>query len=56
MTNLRFREPHEEWIHEIKLARIREQPKVSSDQLERGKGIEIGTNSSLDSLYESFAE
>ena len=36
---LRFLETHEEWIHDIKLARIRKQPKVGSDQLERGKGI-----------------
>ena len=53
---LRFQETHEEWIHEIKLAHLREQLKVGSDQLNRGEGIQISTSAALDSLFESFSE
>ena len=33
---LRFMETHEDWIHELKLAHLREQLKVGVDQLDRG--------------------
>ncbi|MGB5458266.1 MAG: type II toxin-antitoxin system ParD family antitoxin, partial [Gammaproteobacteria bacterium] len=35
---LRFMETHEDWIHEIKLTRLREQLKVGADQLDRAEG------------------
>ena len=44
---LRFMETHEDWIHELKLAHLREQLKVGVDQLDRGDGIEIGSKSAL---------
>ena len=51
---LRFMETHEDWIHEIKLARLREQLKVGVDQLEQGKGITIESRSALDTLFDDI--
>ena len=48
---LRFMETHEDWIRELKLARLREQLKVGTDQLDRGEGIEIETKPALDTLF-----
>ena len=51
---LRFMETHEEWIRELKLARLREQLKVGTDQLDRGEGIEIETKAALDTLFDDI--
>ncbi|HBR99379.1 MAG TPA: type II toxin-antitoxin system ParD family antitoxin [Gammaproteobacteria bacterium] len=51
---LRFMETHEDWIHEIKLARLREQLKVGTDQLDRGEGIAIESTSALDTLFDDI--
>jgi antitoxin ParD1/3/4 len=51
---LRFMEIHEDWIHEIKLARLREQLKEGIDQLDRGEGIAIESKSALDSLFDDI--
>jgi antitoxin ParD1/3/4 len=51
---LRFIETHEDWIHEVKLARLREQLKVGIDQLNHGKGIVIESRSALDTLFEDI--
>lgn len=48
---LRFMESHEDWIHEVKLARLREQLKVGIDQLERGEGIKIESKAELEALF-----
>lgn len=48
---LRFMDTHEDWIHEVKLARLREQLKVGTDQLDRGEGIAIESKASLDALF-----
>lgn len=48
---LRFMDTHEEWIHEVKLARLREQLKVGTGQIDSGEGISIKSKSSLDSLF-----
>ncbi len=50
---LRFMDTHEEWIHEIKLAHLRDQLKVGADQLERGEGIAIESLSYLASLCDN---
>ena len=50
---LRFMDTHEEWIHEIKLARLREQLKIGVDQLERGQGVTIESKEDLDSLFDA---
>ena len=39
---LRFMDTHEDWIHELKLARLREQLKAGTDQLDRGEDEETG--------------
>ena len=51
---LRFMETHEDWIHEIKLTRLREQLKVGTDQLDQGKGIAIESRSALDTLFDEI--
>jgi antitoxin ParD1/3/4 len=51
---LRFVDTHEDWIREVKLARLREQLKVATDQLDRGEGIAIESKSALDSLFDDI--
>ena len=51
---LRFMDTHEDWIHEVKMARLREQLKVGTDQLDRGEGIAIASKAELDSLFEDI--
>lgn len=51
---LRFMETHEDWIQEIKLARLREQLKAGIDQLDRGEGIAIESRAALDSLFDDI--
>jgi antitoxin ParD1/3/4 len=51
---LRFMETHEDWIHEIKLTRLREQLKVGVDQLDRGEGIAVESKSTLDTLFDDI--
>ncbi len=51
---LRFMETHEDWIHEIKLARLREQLTVGVNQLDQGKGIAIESRSALDTLFDDI--
>ena len=51
---LRFMETHEDWIHEIKLARLREQLQVGLDQLDRGEGVAIRSKGALDALFQDI--
>lgn len=51
---LRFIATHEDWIHEVKLARLREQLKIGTDQLDRGEGITIESKTALDSLFDDI--
>ncbi len=51
---LRFMETHEDWIHEIKMAGLREQLKVGTDQLDRGGGIAIQSKAALGSFFEDI--
>ena len=53
---LRFMDTHEDWIHEIKLARLREQLNVGMDQLNRGEGIPIASKDALDMLFAGIKE
>ncbi len=50
---LRFMDTHEEWIHEIKLAHLREQLQIGLDQLDRGQGITIESKKGLDRLFDA---
>ena len=45
---------HEDWIHEIKLAQLREQLKAGVDQLDQGEGIIIKSKGALDKLFEDI--
>ena len=45
---IRFMETHEDWIHEIKLTRLREQLKLGADQLDGAEGIAIESKVALD--------
>jgi antitoxin ParD1/3/4 len=51
---LRFMDTHEDWIHEIKLARLREQLNVGIAQLNRGEGIAIESKANLDKLFDTI--
>ncbi|MBL3529296.1 MAG: type II toxin-antitoxin system ParD family antitoxin [gamma proteobacterium endosymbiont of Lamellibrachia anaximandri] len=51
---LRFMDTHEDWIHEVKVARLREQLKVGVGQLDRNEGITIESKEALDSLFEDI--
>ncbi len=51
---LRFMDTHEDWIHEVKLARLREQLSVGTGQLDRGEGIRIESKAALDTLFDSI--
>jgi len=51
---LRFMETHEDWIHEVKLTRLREQLKIGVDQLDRGEGIAIESKATLDTLFDDI--
>ena len=51
---LRFMDTHEDWIHEIKLAQLREQLKAGVDQLDQGDGIVIKSKGALDKLFEDI--
>lgn len=51
---LRFMETHEDWIREIKLARLREQLKVGTEQLDHKEGITIESRAMLDSLFDDL--
>ena len=53
---LRFMDAHEDWIHEIKLARLREQLQVGVDQLDRGEGIAIQSKGALDDLFQNLTK
>jgi len=51
---LRFMDTHEDWIHEIKLAHLREQLKAGVEQLDQGEGIGIKSKRALDNLFEDI--
>ncbi|MFA5631781.1 MAG: type II toxin-antitoxin system ParD family antitoxin [Porticoccaceae bacterium] len=51
---LRFMDTHEDWINELKLARLREQLKAGTDQLDRGEGIAIESTAALDALFDDI--
>jgi len=51
---LRFMETHEEWIYEVKLARLREQLQTGIDQLNLGHGINIKSAKELDKLFNAI--
>ena len=53
---LRFMDAHEEWVRELKLARLREQLQTGIDQLDRGEGIPVDSRRSLDALFDAIQD
>ena len=51
---LRFMETHDQWINEIKLARLREQLKTGIDQLDQNQGFVVESNAALDELFQGI--
>jgi antitoxin ParD1/3/4 len=51
---LHFMDTHEDWIHEVKLARLREQLKVGVDQQERGEGITLESKEVLSAFFDDI--
>ena len=48
---LRFMGTHEDWIHEVKLARLGEQLGKGIEQLDRGARVAIKGKAALDALF-----
>lgn len=48
---LRFTDNHEQWVHEIKLAQLREQLQLGTSQLDQGLGIPVETEVELDAIF-----
>ena len=51
---LRFMETHEDWIKEVKLARLREQLKVGIDQLEAGESVSLSSEADINQLFDDI--
>ncbi|KYZ86140.1 addiction module antidote protein [Alcanivorax sp. KX64203] len=51
---LRFVETHEEWVNELKLARLREQLQEGILQLNQGQGIRVDSKAGLDRLFDDI--
>lgn len=48
---LRFMETHDEWVKELKLAKLREQLRVGEEQIMAGDSIEVKSETELDALF-----
>lgn len=51
---LRFVETHSEWVYELKLAQLREQLKLGTDQLNADQSSIVKSRSALDTLFEQI--
>ena len=51
---LRFMDTHEDWIHQVKLAQLRQQLEVGTEQLARGEGIAVESRAALDALFDGI--
>jgi len=51
---LRFMDAHEDWIHEIKIAHLREQLHIGLAQLDQGQGTTVESKESLNILFEAI--
>ncbi|WP_394182895.1 type II toxin-antitoxin system ParD family antitoxin [Marinomonas posidonica] len=48
---LRFMDTHDEWVKELKLAKLRDHLQVGADQIARGESQVINSESELDALF-----
>ena len=51
---LRFMDSHEDWIHELKISKLREQLQVGIDQINQGTGTTVGSKSELNTMFDSI--
>ena len=51
---LRFMDTHEDWIHQVKLAQLRQQLEVGTEQLARDEGIAVESRAALDALFDGI--
>jgi antitoxin ParD1/3/4 len=48
---LRFMDTYDEWVKELKLAKLRDHLQVGADQIARGESQVINSESELDALF-----
>lgn len=53
---LRFMETHDEWVNELKLAALKKQLKIGTDQLDRGEGVVLQSQAELDDLFQNLID
>jgi len=51
---LRFMDTHEDWIHDLKIAKLREQIQVGIDQLNQSTGKAIESRADLQIMFDQF--
>tara|TARA_B100000780_G_C20841937_1_gene334603 strand:+ start:337 stop:594 length:258 start_codon:yes stop_codon:yes gene_type:complete len=51
---LRFMDTHDDWIHEVKVAHLRDQLIIGINQIEQGDAITIESKASLDALFDDI--
>lgn len=51
---LRFMDTHEDWIHDLKIAKLREQIQVGIDQMNQSTGKAIESRADLQIMFDQF--
>ena len=51
---LRFMDTHEDWIHDLKISKLREQIQVGIDQMNQSTGKAIESRSDLQIMFDQF--
>ena len=51
---LRFMDTHEDWIHDLKIAKLREQIQVGIDQMNQSPGKAIESRADLQIMFDQF--
>lgn len=51
---LRFMDTHEDWIHDLKISKLREQIQVGIDQMNQSTGKAIESRADLQIMFDQF--
>ena len=51
---MRFMDTHEDWIHDLKIAKLREQIQVGIDQMNQSTGKAIESRADLQIMFDQF--
>ena len=51
---LRFMDTHQDWIHEAKLAQLRQSINIGIEQIDAGDALQIKSAKALDDLFEDL--